>query len=142
MKNLWPEQFDLAAVKSTKSMLGEQASFLLKLTGGIVDAEVVEVGSMDAIMKGLPANGEFVYSFELVGRFVDNYKFRVFYFWHDIGLYPVTFKLDEQVAAELGWGNGGLVRAENEASAESIIETVFGSLRLKRVVGSIMSLSN
>jgi hypothetical protein len=141
MRNLWPEQFDLAAVKSTKSLLGEQASFLAKLTGGIVDAEVVEVGYMDAKFRGLPTNGEFLYSFELVGRFVDNYRFRVFYFWHDIGLYPVTFKLDDQVVAELGWSPDGLISARDEENAEEIIGMVFGSLRLKRVVGSIMSLS-
>ncbi len=141
MKNLWPEVFQENTKLSAKSLLEEQAKLLGKITGGIVFSEVTAMSALDAALESI--KGEFVYRFDIMGKFLENYRFNVLCFSHDITLYPVKFRLDEKIAKELGIGSK-YDRTHNigsEEELEKFISSVLTSERVKDVVGSIMRLS-
>jgi hypothetical protein len=142
MKNLWPSKFEPNTQRAPKAILEEQAGFLVKVTGGIVSAEVSPINQIDAFSYGL-AN-DFVYRFDIVGSFIDNYKFTVLRISHDIALYPVKVLIDENIGSELQGTKSllGFQRTSNSPDDfESLLEQVFQSERMKSIVGSIISLS-
>jgi hypothetical protein len=140
MKNLWPESFEENPLPSAKVILEEQAKLLSKLTGDIVFAEVVEVPPQLARL-----DGEFCFRFNIVGKFVGNYRFRVLDFAHDITLYPIQFLLDSQLGEELGI-QGDLydkytTKVDTPEELETFLKAVLTSKRVQNVVGSILKLS-
>lgn len=141
MKNLWPETFEENTRPSAKNLLEEQAKLLSKLTDGIVYAEVSAVGLLDVI--SVPRN-EFMFRFDIKGKFLDDYSFRVLLFSHDITLYPVTFSLDEKIAIELGIKKsieGYIKSIDAPEDLDNFLSAVLKSERVKSVVGSIIRLS-
>lgn len=138
MKSLWPESFSESDVQTPKSILDVQGSFLGKITGGIVDAETSELSTFDKNVHGARST-DFAYDFKLVGRFIDNYQFRLFTFWHDIGMYPVNLDIDSPLAKELGLQETFKLR--NEQELLSFLEVALKSIRVKTVMSSILSLS-
>ncbi|MFZ4698866.1 MAG: hypothetical protein ACOYMG_02340 [Candidatus Methylumidiphilus sp.] len=135
MKNLWPEKFEENSNPSAKSILEEQTELLPKITNGIVDAEVV---NSDDIIENI--ENDFSYRFNLIGRFIKNYRFKVLSFFHDITLYPVYFNLDEEIATELGYKDNN-IKIQTPESLEEFLRTVLQSERVKKVIGSIIKLS-
>ncbi len=141
MKNLWPESFHESTLPSVKTILEEQASLLAKLTGDMVFAEVVE-----DLLSPVALTGKFSYRFNIIGKFLDNYKFRVMTFSHDITLYPIKFILDEQLGEELGIEpdpitGGHIMQIEDPEEVEIFLKSVLSSKRIQDVVGSILKLS-
>lgn len=143
MKNLWPNQFKETSERSPKELLETQAGFLGQITGGIVVAEVRKMDSGAVLFAAQKA--EFGFSLFLIGKFIDDYSFRVFQVFHDIAFYPVLTRLDEGIARELGYYNLGIgtsvARSESADEFEELLASVFRSERIKKVVGSIMALS-
>lgn len=143
MKNLWPDAFSENELPDAKGLLEEQAKLLAKLTNGTVYAAVSEMDQIDAINSSM--NNDFAYRFDIRGKFLESYRFNVLMFSHDITLYPVKFRLDEQIGKELGVKKsllGGCMTAVDSPDAlEAVITRVLQSERLKAVVGSIMRLS-
>jgi hypothetical protein len=108
----------------------------------MVFAEVSELGLLDFFPS--PVGNDFCYRFDIKGKFVDKYRFNVFFFAHDITLYPVKFHLDEKIGLELGlqktaFGYDAIVASPEEM--ETFLQAVLTSERVKNVVGSIMQLS-
>jgi hypothetical protein len=140
MVGLWPSEFKGNDLVSVKDFLEGQADELPNITGKMVYAKVEEGG------QGIPfINNEFVYRFELGGYYLENYRFRVFIFSHDILLYPVKFLLDEELSREFGY-NGGVVgsciyTAKNYDEMVELMGRIFKSRRVNLVVGSIMQMS-
>jgi len=121
--------------------LEEQAKYLPTLTDGIVAAEVKEISSIEAYTRdSLPLNVDFNYRFQLIGKFVKEYRFKVMSFSHDITLYPVSFKVDSEIGKELKLGDGPVL-VETPEKLEEFVRSVLTSQRLRTVVGSIMRLS-
>ena len=137
MKNLWPEEFKPNEVNSPKKILDEQSKLLPKLTGDMVFAKVIEMSEYDAAV--LNHKDDFSYQFYLLGKFLKNYKFKVFDFSHSITMYPVDVSVDDEIAEELGIEEDA--RLENEEDFIKLIGIVFGSERLKTVIGSIIQIS-
>lgn len=137
MKNLWPESFSESDIKAAKIILDEQATLLNKITGGIVDAGVAELSNMEKSMNSVAS--DFSYSFNLIGRYIENYTFRVFIFWHDIGLYPVAMRMDEHLAKELNLPTS--LKISDQEQFLTFLERALQSKRIKNVVASILSLS-
>ncbi len=142
MKNYWPEKFEESAKPPAKNLLEEQARLLPKLTGDIVFAEVAE----ELIKtRGWPLNGDFMYRFDIKGKFLENYRFHVLSFSHDITLYPVRFLVDEEIGNELRIEKESEDRFTKTIDApedlEGFLSAVLTSERVKSVVGSIMRLS-
>ena len=143
MKNLWPESFSENDRPAAKNILEEQAKLLSKLTNGIVYAEVSDLGLMEALRHSL--NNDFAFRFDLLGKFLESYRFNVLMFSHDITLYPVKFRIDEKIAAELGveraFDGSFLIDADTPDALEDLLSRILTTERLKSVIGSIMRLS-
>lgn len=141
--SLWPTQFDENNKPSAKNLLEEQAKLLPKLTNDMVYAEVTALSDIDASIQYI--NDDFSFRFDIRGKFLENYRFTVFTFSHDITLYPVKFKLDEKIAKELGVTkqilNGYIQSIDAPEQLTPFLARVLNSERLKSVVGSIIRLS-
>ncbi|HEP9528333.1 TPA: hypothetical protein ACMFPZ_003242 [Pseudomonas aeruginosa] len=137
MKSLWPEIFSESKIRAPKTILDEQGSFLGKITGGIVDAETVEMTTFDKAKENTAQ--DFGYHFHIIGRFIDNYRFRLLSFWHDIGMYPFTIKLDSQLAKEMGIAEKFSISTQEEFI--DLLESALLTRRVETVVASILSLS-
>jgi hypothetical protein len=142
MKTLWPEHFEENSKPSAKNLLEEQANLLAKITDGIVSAEVIELDKLNAMRDDV--SNEFCYRFNIVGPYLQGYKFKVMSFSHDITLYPVVFSLDEELGKELDIKEpfgGYKATVADPIGLEAFIGCVLTSQRIKNVVGSIMRLS-
>lgn len=141
MKNLWPEKFEENSKPTAKSILEEQAKLLYKITNGIVDASIAEMEKIDAVFKDM--DNEFAYRFDIYGKFLGGYRFNVLMFCHDITLYPVKFRLDEKIAAELSTQGSSFrtITIDTPEDLEPFLASVLRSERLQNVVGSIIRLS-
>lgn len=144
MESLWPESFEAEARLSAKHIITEQARILSKITDGFAEARVSEVDAASAASLGMLGSGRFIFKLEIVGRYISNYKYLVFYFWHDITLYPVSFRMERELAAELKApvvGSGFQVEINNEDILRQFLSATLRSDRIRTVVGSIVSLS-
>jgi len=122
-------------------MLEEQAKLLITITKGIVSAEVIELGEMSKLHEA-SGSPDFAYRFNLVGKFINDYKFQVMIFWHDITFYPAGVKFDGQLAKELQIDQTkNRASVSNALEAEVLVTRVLGSERVRSVVGSILRLS-
>jgi len=144
MKNLWPESFSENDKMSAKQVLEEQANLLPKLTGDLVYAEVTELDLLQAAQHG--KRNDFVFRFDIKGKFLEDYRFQVFSFSHDITLYPVLFKLDELLGKELHitedtFLSGLTIEIEGPEQLEEFVSQILQSKRVSKVIGSIMSLT-
>jgi len=137
MKNLWPESFEASEATPPKKILDEQSGLLPQLTGDMVSATVTEMDPIDAMMY--THENDFSYQFFLLGKFLKNYKFKIFDFSHSISIYPINVSIDEEIAKELGLDVN--IHPESEEEFVVLIRRVFGSNRLKKVIGSIIQLS-
>lgn len=139
MKSLWPESFEENPLEPPKALFEEQARLLPKITGEIVFAELVDEirgGSL-----GIP--GEFCYRFNIVGKFIGDYRFRVLSFSHNITLYPVKLNLDSELGKELGIEAKAnyLMSIQSPDELKILINAVLKSERILKVIGSIIKLS-
>lgn len=143
MKNLWPDAFSENDLPAAKSLLEEQAKLLFKLTNGTVYAAVSELSALDSIPSSM--RNDFSYRFDIRGKFLEGYRFTALLFSHDITLYPVKFRVDEKIGAELGIKKniieGFMTQIDTPEALETFLGRVLSSERLKTVVGSIMRLS-
>jgi hypothetical protein len=142
MQNMWPEIFAENDKVAAKNLFEEQAKLLPKLTNGVVFAEVAELDDLDMTMQYL--KNDFAFRFDLYGKFLAKYRFNVLMFSHDITLYPVKFRLDERIGAELGvqkLSNRYLVSVESPESLQDFVSLVLNTERMKAVIGSIIRLS-
>ncbi len=109
----------------------------------MVFAEISEL-DMIHIPGAFLDKSDFCYRFDIRGKFLDQYRFNVLFFYHDITLYPVKFYLDEKIGSELGIkksGFGYIQQMDSPDNLESFLQAVLRSERVKNVVGSIMRLS-
>lgn len=142
MKNLWPVKFEPSTLRAPKTILEEQAGFLAQITGGLVIAELSSASSLDRIR--MSPSRDFAFRLDIVGPFLDNFRFNVLLLSHDVALYPVAVMLEEEVGKELGAAKSYgeyEIRAASPDELEATLETVLKSKRIDSVIGSIMSLS-
>jgi hypothetical protein len=144
MKNLWPEKFAENQQITAKSIFEEQAKLLSTVTEGIVFGEV---SPLEGYQVSIALRNDLVFRFDIVGKFLKNYRFNVLSFSHDITLYPVKVELDETISKELGIIKGKdstiyLVELNTADFVEVFLGRVLHSERLKNVIGSILRLSH
>lgn len=144
MKNLWPSNLNIDTVRSSKSILEDQAKLLPSLTGELVYASVAPVETLEASLHSMKA--EFCFKFLIQGKFLQKYTFTAFRFSHNITLYPVTIFLEEGLANELHIArnkyNQYLAEINNESEFEQFLKAIFYSERMRSVLSSIIQLSN
>ena len=142
MQNMWPENFAENDKVAAKNLFEEQAKLLPKLTNGVVFAEVAELEDLDMTMQYL--TNDFAFRFDLYGKFLSKYRFNVLMFSHDITLYPVKFRIDEKIGAELGvqkLSNRYMMTVETPEQLQEFVSRVLNTERMKAVIGSIIRLS-
>ncbi|WP_155636266.1 hypothetical protein [Burkholderia cepacia] len=137
MSNLIPD-FEEESIRSPLAILNSTSDSLSGKTNGAVASEVIKLSSED--FDAL-SNCEFSYAFCLVGPLIDNYRFVVCRFGHDISVYPATFKFDSEISKEIGLTIFGEKRADNAEEVEDIFSKVFRTKRIASVVNSIRQLS-
>lgn len=138
MGNLWPDFFDDDVV-SPKETLEEQASFLPKMTKGLVYAELEPLTTFEKFEEGADSF-DFSYSFNIKGSSLDQYKYRAFIICFNISLYPAYIFLNDDIAKEIQFSKK--IEITHYDQLLNILEKVFKSPTMLRVVTSIRRLSN
>ena len=83
---------------------------------------------------------DFAYCFQLMGKFLKNYSFKVLNFSHEIIMYPTTIELDPPLSEELEIKNE--IKVQNEEEMIGLLSKIFNSERLRDIVGSIIKISS
>lgn len=138
MKDLWPEQIGKITYTSPVSILQEQAHYLEKKTDGIVKADLYK-------MRQVSGEREIEYGFFLIAPFLEDYSYNLFGFRFSVAtLYPVKFDIDPDIQTEAGidpvrtaWN----IIAENEEAFINMLEHIFSSKKVIRIIDSLMSQS-
>ncbi|MBU8730442.1 hypothetical protein KM915_10290 [Cytobacillus oceanisediminis] len=140
MKSLWPSSFDEQNSQTPQEILEQQAKFLPKITEDMVVAvlEEVEEDFFDKMIEGL--KGDFFYQFLLKSKFLPNYHFRVMTFSHEITIYPIYIRFEDEIKKELALQARTLV-INNEEEFIQLIEKLFNSERMKKVIGAMIKLA-
>lgn len=141
MASLWPDDFEESKANPPRLVFDEQGKVLEQITKGLVFGEVRQVlQEFDPYTFGVMGKA-FVFDFDLVGRNLGDYRFTLLWFAHDISLYPLNIKLDDQVAKELMSDAKDTHSVDNQEELEAFLKEVFATKRVKTVIGSIMRLS-
>ncbi|MDU9050879.1 MAG: hypothetical protein Q3M30_18670 [Candidatus Electrothrix sp. Rat3] len=136
MDNLWPPTFKEPKTLPPSKILEEQLSYLPSLTGDKVYGEVEKLG-MTSYSEH--AKHDFRYVFKLKSKFIRHYSFSLFSFSHDVIYYPVTIKLDEEVAREIN--EDEVINVESEDLFVKVLGVILKSKRVDSVITSIMRIS-
>lgn len=138
MQNLWPDFSEIKKIQTPKELLDEQAALLPKLTGDMVYAYIVK---LSAGFRRPGKKSDFGIVFYIKGKFLENYSFRVFTIYHDIGIYPAEMELDSEIKEQIHRTNDGEILINDENELTALLKEILGSDKIKNVVASIVSLS-
>ena len=119
-QNLWPD-FAIEPTKSPKSILKEQAGYLMAKTNNVLSAEVETVQS---------PNGQIVHHFYLVAPALNNYRYRILSVIHELFFYPLDIT-----------GIDFVLKAENQEEFINSLSEVFNSPATVQVISSLLSQS-
>lgn len=120
-QNLWPD-FVLEKTRSPKSILKEQAGYLMAKTNNILSAEV----------RTRQEQGRFYQSFYVVAPALNNYRYELFSLIHPATLYPLTITDNEfPVPASV----------DNEEQLLESIADIFKQPKTIRIISSLVSQS-
>lgn len=135
--NFWGVNFSALTIRSIGDILKAQADLLPSLTDGAVSAELRKIEEDPLI------DNSFIFRFNIVGKYVDNYRFPVCTFSHDISFYPAKMRLDSDIAKELKLDPNpfAIFLIEDEAKALELLQLILSSARLKRVISGIIKLT-
>lgn len=156
MDSLWPK-IEVTVPKPPVAILKEQASLLGMQTQNLVVAEVrpTEQWSRVDTVAGDPneqplqwrdwskgalaeLTNQFRYSFDLVAPALNHYRYQLFVLSYGIDLYPVIFRLDSDIAAELSIAPGQPFQVNSEADLVEALRAIFNSSKTQRVIGAIL----
>jgi len=116
--------------------LKEQASLLGRKTRNLLEGEVVQVERVH------PNGPEFTYRFIIVAPALGDYRYGLFTISHDISLYPVTFRVDEDIKTELAAGSmshGDMLTAEDEDELVKLLRQILASKKTQRVIAALLN---
>ncbi|MFH1115955.1 MAG: hypothetical protein V1792_18745 [Pseudomonadota bacterium] len=137
MLDLWPNSLDsLPLDRAPVTILREQASLLGRKTNNLLEGEVIQIEPFDA------ADPEFTYRFNIVAPALGNYRYGLFMIFHAITLYPVRFRVDEDVRTELAVGvesQGRIPVAEDETQFVDILRQILASTKTQRVIAGLLT---
>lgn len=147
MADLWPENLDLKGIRTPVGLLKEQAINLGKRTQNIIVAEVQAVTSVPKL---------FHYIFYLVAPALGNYHYDLFSISYNEALYPVGFRLDEDLKKEISivinkkksLGGKKVDKSEaldfqvkDEKEFLEVLKAIFNADRTKRLIQSLYAQS-
>ncbi|MGO9117707.1 MAG: hypothetical protein ACLQPD_08860 [Desulfomonilaceae bacterium] len=141
MDDLWPRDLvdDFERTSTPLSVLKEQASFLGPKFGNLIEGKVEPASWTNE------GRYPFQYSFSLFAPTLENYTFIMFYVCYDIELYPIQILLDEDILAEIEiqefsriCGNR-MLEIDSQDNFLKGLRMIFGSKRLKKLIGALLS---
>ncbi len=137
MESFWPEELsEIKPFETPKNILDEQNSFLMKLTKGMVYTSTESADPTGFNMDHL----DFCYNYNIIGKFLDGYRFNVMTFAHRVDIYPMILDVDEDIANELGI-EAYDIQIKDEKDFKKFLKSVFASKKINNVIRSIVSLS-
>lgn len=145
--SIWKNINNIEPVKSPSKLLNEQSKDLEIATNFKVycKAERVDCIGLDFFNRpGYMKSCNFIYEFNLRGKYLKNYKFNVFTLLHDIDLYPAYIVLDTSSYRKIFNEDATktqIIKSENEKDLIENLEIILGSQYISKIIGSIVSLS-
>lgn len=89
---------------------------------------------------------EFAFKIELIGPYLNNYRYEFLRIAHGIVIYPLKASVDESIAREIKIdmnSNGFFVATVADSSEfEDLLTKIFHSTRINKTISSIIALSN
>lgn len=140
MESLWPDFSELQKVKSPKEILEEQGGMLPKATNQLVFA-VMEASDTFKNDISVGLKYDFTYDFNICGKGLPSYRFKLLTVGHNINLYPARIRLESDLRKEAGITKQDIL-VESQTDFINLLKDVFGSSRLKYIVTSIMSMAD
>ena len=134
MRNVWPD-INLLDIETPSSKLRKLGSFLEEKTDDVVSCSVIDLKNKKPTQF---SDSEFVYGFYIKCNIFD-YLFRVFLFAHNITLYPVDIRLDNDVANELQ--ETLFITATNEEEFENHVSKIVNTNKVKKVIEGIITMA-
>ncbi|SFT15800.1 hypothetical protein [Sphingobacterium wenxiniae] len=113
-------------------------------TDGLVQLNIKKLDSNDKLKNKILTN-RFQFNVFLVSDFLDNFAYRLFIFGYDIGIYPVTVRMNVDIFTELEEQdvvNEQDHKYNNEESFKTIIESIFCTKTFENTVTGIMKIAN
>jgi hypothetical protein len=139
MDNLWPNFDEIQRIKTPKEILEEQSKILPKLTNDSVYA-TIDPSTVFNDDFTINTKYDFTYDFIIRGKYLQDYKFKLFTIGHTISIYPVRMRLDTEIRKEIGLKNLDVI-IDNSNGFVNILREILNSDRLKYVIASIIGLS-
>lgn len=139
MDSFWPNSLDALNIQSPKEKLEIQAKFLNKLTNDMIYAEIIDLNK--SLVIPIFNNCDFIYRFDIKGKFIDGYKFTPFTLGHSITFYPVIISIDREIASELLLDKK-YQEINTEEEFDNIFKLILQSKKIITVIGSMLKLSN
>jgi hypothetical protein len=140
--DLWPDDIvPKVKLELPVNILKEQGVTLGEKTGNIIRGEVES--NSDAKL--------FVYKFYITSPAL-GYKYELLQIRHEIAIYPVFVLMETEILNEtrqavletipdgISLGSGNLI-AENSNAFKEILKLIFGSTKARRVISSLISLT-
>ena len=118
-QNLWPD-FAIAPAKSPKSILKEQAGYLMAKTNNVLSAEVETLQYSDQI----------IHDFYIVAPAINNYRYNLLRVVHKVFFYPLEIS-----------GHGDSCEARDEKEFISELSNMFNHPETKKIISSLLSQS-
>jgi hypothetical protein len=134
-QNLWPAEFAVEKVRSPKTILKEQAGYLMEMTRNVLSADVHTSNYKDTR----------IHSFVVVAPALNNYRYTLFSVSHGGLFYPSTIKFSEDVdfndpgKESLYNGYDCIVDSEDELVTE--MKKIFNTSHTVRIISSLISQS-
>jgi hypothetical protein len=132
-QGFWPSFDEFTPSKSPASVLHEAANDLHTKTGNLVGGSVIRRDAKD---------NYFSYSMYIKAPALGNYTFWLLTIEHKLEMYPTTLMVDDKVGMELefpleGWLH--TIEATNEPHFETLLKAIFGTVRVRQVVGALIT---
>lgn len=139
MENLWPNFNEMQKIKTPKEILDEQGKLLPKLTNELVFASIDSSNVFNSDFT-VGTKYDFTYDFNIRGKYLENYKFKLITVGHNISIYPARVRLEPELRKEAGITKQDII-IETQNDFINLLRDVFNSNILKYVIASIMSMS-
>lgn len=139
LDNLWPDLNEIQKIKTPKEILEEQGKILPKLTDDLVYATIDPSVIFNSDFS-INNKYDFTYDFNIRGKLLKDYKFKLLTIGHNITIYPVRIRLENDIRKEVGLKNIDLI-IDNHNDFVNTLKQVLSSNKLKYVIATIISLS-
>lgn len=127
-QNLWPE-FAIEPTKSPKSLLKEQAGYLMQKTNNVLSAEV----------ETSQSQGKIIHHFYVVAPAMDNYRYKIFSVSHGVIYYPLAIEWEDYKSPWEGIMSGHQAKDQEEFLV--ILSQIFNDPNTVRIISSLLSQS-